>query len=158
MTDCQQKREKLPNSGLCRSGWPQGKTKGKAKREINTKTLLENWKNYGIWKWRPYQLWLSPLPGSHCSWPSRAERFSRMWLCTGDTSGLRGPPPQALTLLGGVRFIAWRLRRPEKGNADGPRGISGTVGRVWASALRPDPPKNGLVPHSYAYDKYRHAR
>ena len=46
----------------------------------------------------------------------------------GTASGLRGPSPQALTLFGGVGFIAWRLRRPEKGNA------------CWASALRQDPP------------------
>ena len=46
------------------------------------------------------------------------------------TSGLRGPSPQALTLFRGVGFIARRLRRPEKGNADGVRGIFGTACRV----------------------------
>ncbi len=40
----------------------------------------------------------------------------------------------------GVGFIAWRLRRPKKENADGAEGIFGLAGRVWASALRPDPP------------------
>ena len=30
------KKENLPNSGLCRSGWPQNKTERKAKREIST--------------------------------------------------------------------------------------------------------------------------
>ena len=93
-------------------------------------------------------------------WPCRAERFSQVWLCIGDTSGLRLLYPQALTLLGGVRFIAWLLRCPQKGNADGDRGIFGTAGHVWASTLRLDSPKNGLVPYSYAggvYDKYRHA-
>ena len=35
---------------------------------------------------------------------------------SGLTSSLRGPsPPQALKLLGGVRFIAWRLRRSFSG-------------------------------------------
>ena len=34
-----------------------------------------------------------------------------------------------------VGFIARRLRRPEKGNADGVRGIFGTAWRVWAPAL-----------------------
>ena len=48
--------------------------------------------------------------------------------------------PQALTLLGGVRFIAWSLRRTEKGNVGGARGVFGNDGRVWAAALRPDPP------------------
>ena len=65
--------------------------------------------------------------------------------------------PQALTLLGGVRFIAWRLWCPEKRNADGARGIFGTAGCLWAQARWPDAPKNGLVPYSYArgaYDKY----
>ena len=53
-----------------------------------------------------------------------------------DTSPLAsgGRPPQALTLFGGVGFIARRLRRPEKGNADGVRGIFGTACRV---GLRP---------------------
>ena len=32
-------------------------------------------------------------------------------------------PSQALTLLGGVRFIAWHLWCPKKGNANGARGI-----------------------------------
>ena len=58
-------------------------------------------------------------------------------------------PPQRV-----YRFIAWRLRRPEKGNADGARCI---LWNVWAHDMRSNPPKNGLVPYSYAggaYDKY----
>ena len=51
-----------------------------------------------------------------------------------------GHPPQALTLLGGVRFIAWCLKRTEKGNADGTRCIFGTAGRAWAPVQPPDPP------------------
>ena len=39
--------------------------------------------------------------------------------------------PQVLTLLAGVRSIAWSLRHPFQGN----------VRRVWASVLRPVPPK-----------------
>ena len=35
----------------------------------------------------------------------------RVCLVSGHTSSLWGPLPQALTLLGGVRFITWRLRR-----------------------------------------------
>ena len=50
----------------------------------------------------------------------------------------KGAVPQALTLLGGVRFIAWRLRHPYNGNAD---GNFGSACRVWATALRPDSPK-----------------
>ena len=34
------------------------------KREISTSTLLENWKNYGTWRWQLYQLWLVLL-----AWP-----------------------------------------------------------------------------------------
>ena len=65
----------------------------------------------------------------------RAARFGRVCSTTGYiTSGLRGPSLQALTLFGGVGFIARRLRRPEKGNADGVRGIFGTAYRV---GLRP---------------------
>ena len=54
-------------------------------------------------------------------------------------------PPGFYSLRGGV--IAWRLRRPNKGNTDGAVGIFGNAGRVWATALRQDPPKKGLVPH-----------
>ena len=35
-------KENLSNSGLCRQSRPQGKNLKKAKREINTETLLEN--------------------------------------------------------------------------------------------------------------------
>ena len=51
-----------------------------------------------------------------------------------------GHTPQALTLFGEVGFIARRLGRLEKGNADGVQGIFGTAWRVWAPALRQDPP------------------
>ena len=93
-------------------------------------------------------------------WPCRAERLGRVWLCTGDTSGLRGSSHQALTLHRRVRFIAWHLKCHEKANTDGVRGIFGTAGRVWGSDLRLDQPENGLVAHLYAggaYDKYRRA-
>ena len=66
------------------------------------------------------------------------------------TSGLRGPSPQAITLFGGVGFIARRPRRPEKGNADGVRGIFGTAYRVGLRPCDRTHLKNGLVPYSYA--------
>ena len=90
----------------------------------------------------------------------RAAQFVRVCSTTGYiTSGLREPSPQALTLFGGVVFIARRLRRPEKGNADGVRGIFGTACRVGLHPCDRTRLKNGLVLHSYAggaYDKYRH--
>ena len=49
------------------------------------------------------------------------------------TSSLRRPSLQALNLLGGVRFIAWR--------PNDARCIFGNARRVWAMALRSDPPK-----------------
>ena len=77
-----------------------------------------------------------------------------------DTSPLAsGGRPQALTLFGEVGFIARRLRRPEKGNADGVRGIFGTACRVELRPCDRTHLKNGFVPHSYAggaSDKYRH--
>ena len=88
----------------------------------------------------------------------RATQFGRVCLNTGYTSGLRRPSPKSWTLLGGVRFIAWRQKRAKKGNADGARDILGTVD---VSGLRPCDRthlKNGFVPYSYAggaYDKYR---
>ena len=42
----------------------------------------------------------------------RAAQFVRLCSTIGHTSGLKGPSPQALTLLRGVRFIAWCLRCP----------------------------------------------
>ena len=80
----------------------------------------------------------------------RAARFGRVCSTTGYiTSGLRGPSPQALTLFGGVGFIARRLRRHEKGNADGVRGIFGTAYRVGLRPCDRTHLKNGLVPYSY---------
>ena len=49
-----------------------------------------------------------------------------------------------------VEFITRRLRRPEKGNADGVRGIFGTACRVGLRPCDRTHLKNGLVPHSYA--------
>ena len=80
-----------------------------------------------------------------------AALFVRVCSTTGYiTSGLRGPSPQALTLFGGVGFIARRLRRPEKGNADGVRGIFGIACRVGLRPCDRTHLKNGLVPYSYA--------
>ena len=70
-----------------------------------------------------------------------------------DTSPLASggrPPTQALTLFGGVGFIARRLRRPEKGNADGVRGIFGTACRVGLRPCDRTYLKNSLVVHLYA--------
>ena len=80
----------------------------------------------------------------------RAARFGRVCSTTGYiTSGRRGPSPQALTLFGGVGFIARRLRRPKKGNADGVRGIFGTAYRVGLRPCDRTHLKHGLVPYSY---------
>ena len=80
-----------------------------------------------------------------------AALFIRVCSITGYiTTGLRGPAPQALTLFRGVGFIARRLRRPEKGNADGVRGIFGTACRVGLRPCDRTHLKNGLVPYSYA--------
>ena len=63
------------------------------------------------------------------------------------SSSLRGPSSQAVTLIGGARFIAWRFRCPFLVQC--PR-------RVWAMALRLEPPKKGFVPHSSSrWDKWQ---
>ena len=64
-----------------------------------------------------WEAWLAPAScRGFFSWMS-AIRVE--WLIS---SSLRGPFPQVLTLLGGVRFIAWRLRRPSSGKCRlGPR-------------------------------------
>ena len=59
-----------------------------------------------------------------------------------------GAHPPKLLFPRGVRFIAWGLRRPQKGNADGVESIFDLAGPVWASALRRTHLKNGLVPYS----------
>ena len=51
------------------------------------------------------------------------------------SSSLRGHPPRLLLPSRGVLPGA-----PNKGNADGAEGIFDFAGRVWAPALRPDPP------------------
>ena len=94
----------------------------------------------------------SPVLGLHSVGHLTSGRFCRMCLGTGDflqpqgaTRMGFGPPPRLIPQrspadLRGVGFIAWRLRRPKKGNADGAEGIFGLAGHVWASALRPGPP------------------
>ena len=69
----------------------------------------------------------SPVVGSDSVGRSTSGRFCRVYLGIGDILWPQGAIPQALTLFGGVGFIARRLRRPEKGNADGVRGIFGTA-------------------------------
>ena len=61
-----------------------------------------------------------------------AARFDQVCLITGYTSGLREPFPKTLTLLGGVRFIAWGA--PQKGK---PTGTEAFLGLLDASGLRP---------------------
>ena len=57
--------------------------------------------------------------------------------------GLRGPSLQAFTPFGrGSSPGAWDTYN--KGNANGAVGIFGNAGRVWATALRSDPPKKAL--------------
>ena len=66
---------------------------------------------------------------------------ARIWpvvgLLTGDFLRPKGTYSQAFTSVRGVGLLPGA---PNKGNADGAEGIFGHVGRVWASALRPDTP------------------
>ena len=82
----------------------------------------------------------SPVLGLHSVGRLTSGRFCRVCLGTGDFLRPQGAIPPGLYPLRGVGFIAWRLRRPKKGNTDGAEGIFGLAGRVWASALRPGPP------------------
>ena len=82
----------------------------------------------------------SPVLGLHSVGRLTSGRFCRVCLGTGDFIRPQGAISPGLYPLRGVGFIAWRLRRPKKGNADGAEGIFGLAGRVWASALRPGPP------------------
>ena len=81
----------------------------------------------------------SPVLGLHSVGRLTSGRFCRVCLDTGGFLLPQGAiPPGLYSLRGG--FIAWRLRRPNKGNADGTEGIFGLAGRVWALALRLGPP------------------
>ena len=62
----------------------------------------------------------------------------RCCLSTGDF--LRGPSPRLLPPYRGLDLLPDAWGTPNNRNADGAEGIFGIVGRVWASALRPDPP------------------
>ena len=111
-----------------------------AATNTTTNTTARSWRAFScvLWWGALDRLWL------------RAARFGRVCSTTGYiTSGLRGPSPQALTLFGGVGFIARRLRRPEKGNADGVRGIFWTAYRVGLRPCDRTHLKHGLVPYSY---------
>ena len=53
---------------------------------------------------------LNPVDGSYIGRPwCQRHGSGRVWFVSGLTSNHRGGVLQALTLLGGVRFIAWRL-------------------------------------------------
>ena len=56
--NCQQKKRKSAKLSTLLSRLTTEYNWKNAKREISTWTLLENWKNYGTWRWRLYQLWL----------------------------------------------------------------------------------------------------
>ena len=82
----------------------------------------------------------SPVLRLHSVGRLTSGRFCRVCLGTGDLLRPQGAiPHQAFTHFGVVGFIAWTLRHPKKGNADRAEGIFGLAGRVWASALLPDP-------------------
>ena len=82
----------------------------------------------------------SPVLGLHSVGRLTSGRFCRVCLGTGDFLRPQGAIPPGLYPLRGGGVIAWRLRRPKKGNADRAEGIFRLAGRVWASALRPGPP------------------
>ena len=65
----------------------------------------------------------NPVDETHFSWPwCHWHGSGRVCLVTRHTLSLRGPSPQVLTLLGGVRFIAWCLRLPFLGECrQGPK-------------------------------------
>ena len=68
---------------------------------------------------KDFEFWFNKLDlvdGSHFARPwYQQHRSGQVCLVTGHTSSLIGPSPQALTLLGEVRFITWRLRLPYLG-------------------------------------------
>ena len=77
--------------------------------------------------------------------------LKKLWLRGCSSSHLRGPYPQALTLLGGARFITWRLSRLFLGECRRVSGYFWSHRRVWDTALCLDPPNKGLVPHSSSW-------
>ena len=56
------------------------------------------------------------------------------------SSSLRGPSPQAFTPFRGLGLLLGTWGAPNKGNADGAKGIFSNAGCVLAMALRLDPP------------------
>ena len=55
----QKKKRKKRKENLPNNGFAVPVERRKAKSEMNTWNLQENWKNYGTWKWRWYQLQLA---------------------------------------------------------------------------------------------------
>ena len=77
-------------------------------------------------------------------WESVEVRLDQhLWVSGG------GDVPQALTLPGEARFIAWGT--PFLGESDWARIIFGNARHVWATALCPDPPKKSIVLYSSGY-------
>ena len=96
---------------------------------------------------------LNPVDGTHFSRPLwKRHRSGRVCHLPGHTSSFRGPSPQALTLLRGVRFIAWRQRCPFF--REMPTGLESFLVMPGASGQRPcvwTQLKKGLVPHSSSW-------
>ena len=85
---------------------------------------------------------LGPVDGSHFGRPAVVSA-ARIWSSVSRLLTYLEPlgaVHQALTLLGGARFITWRLGRSFSGECCwGPRHFV-NAGRVWATTLRPNPP------------------
>ena len=71
---------------------------------------------------------LAPVDGSHfgCPWYP-GQGYGLVCHVIRTYRELQGAVLQDLTLIGGVRFIAWRLRRPILGECRGARGIFGAT-------------------------------
>ena len=76
----------------------------------------------------------------------------------GDFLRPQGPSPLPFTPFEGLGSSPGARGAPNKGNADGAVSIFGHAGCVWATALRPDPPKKALshtCPLGGVSNKYR---
>ena len=77
---------------------------------------------------------LNPVDETHFGRPwCQRHGSGRVRLVSGHTSSFRGPSRQALTLLGGVKFIAWLQRRPFLGECR--QGLRHFWNR-WATLVR----------------------
>ena len=113
---------------------------GSSHRYLTERFRCQTGRSISVWHLSRCRVALRPAVLSAARiWPS-VSRYLEI------SFGLRGPSPQAFTPSRGGHCPAPEVPLT-RGMPTGPRAFLANSGRVWATAVRPVPPKKGLVPY-----------